>query len=283
MTFPIAIRSPAAQAPGGAPPGGGLRAAQPPAGLVSSKTSGPSDRLEVSFDPELVMARRVAHLRRHVWACGQLHALHGSTGSTRQNVWFVTLTYRGVNEWQPRHISDCTKAVRKWCKRRGVPFRYVWVAELQMRGALHYHMAVWLPRSIRLPKFDKQQWWPHGMTQTVLARNPVGYLMKYLSKINARQRFPKGVRIYGSGGLTEQGQHICAWLRQPSWCKQRFGVGELRTLKGRRVVRATGEILAPMYTRICRPAGMYLYPNAPLPIRWADGPYSTVNAAERVQ
>lgn len=224
------------------------------------------------------MARRVAHLRRHVWSCGQLHGIVGSKGSVRQNVWFVTLTYRGVNDWEPRHISDCLKSVRKWCQRRGVPFRYVWVAELQMRGALHYHMAIWLPRHLRLPKFDKQQWWRHGMTHTVLAHNPVGYLMKYLSKINKQQRFPKGVRIYGSGGLNEQARHICAWMRLPDWCKQRFGVGELRTIKGHRVVRATGEILAPMYRRVCKPAGMYLFPNGPLPPRWADGPYSSLSA-----
>ena len=149
-----------------------------------------------------------------------------------------------------------------------------------MRGAVHYHMAVWLPKHLRLPKFDKQQWWRHGMTQTVLAHNPVGYLMKYLSKIDQRQRFPKGARIYGSGGLATNGRNICAWLRLPFWCKQEFGVGELRTIKGRRVVQATGEVLAPMYTRVRRPAGMYPLPNRPLPDEWASGPYSTLRGPE---
>ena len=114
----------------------------------------------------------------------------------------------------------------------------------------------------------------------MLARNAVGYLMKYLSKINQRQRFPKGARIYGSGGLATYGRHICSWLRLPFWCKQRFGVGELRTISGRRVVQATGEILAPMYTRVLRPAGMYLLANGPVPDEWVKGPYSSVTFSE---
>lgn len=100
--------------------------------------------------------------------------------------------------------------------------------------------------------------------------------MKYLSKITLAHRFPKGVRIHGSGGLIQQARSICAWANLPSWCKQQYGVGELKTTNGRRVVRATGEILAPMYTRVRTATGMFLYPNAELPVRWADGPYSTV-------
>ena len=244
------------------------------AGLVPSKTSGPA-HLEIGFDSESVQRRRIGRLRRIVWACGNLHRLAAPKGF-RENVWFVTLTYAGVNDWRPNHLSRCLKAVRKWCKKRSVKFRYVWVAELQKRGAMHYHLAVWLPKSIQLPKFDKQGWWPHGMTQRVIAKNPVGYLMKYLSKIGPLQAFPKGARIHGYGGLTQQARGICTWLNLPSWCKQRFGVGELQTVSNRRVVRGTGEILEPMYTRIIRPAGMCLYPNGPIPERWADGPYSTL-------
>jgi hypothetical protein len=165
-------------------------------------------------------------------------------------------------------------AVRKWCQRQAVPFKYVWVAELQKRGAIHYHLAIWLPLRLQLPKFDKRGWWPHGMTQTVIGRAPIGYLMKYLSKTGPLQAFPKGARIHGYGGLTTQARAVCTWLNWPQWCKQRFGVGELRTLAGRRVVRETGEILEPMYTRVVIPSGMRLYPNGPLPDRWTDGPFS---------
>jgi hypothetical protein len=188
----------------------------------------------------------------------------------------VTLTYVGLNDWRPNHLSRCLKVVRKWCAKRAVAFRYVWVAELQRRGAMHYHLAIWLPKHIQLPKFDKQGWWPHGMTQRLIAKNPVGYLMKYLSKVGPLQAFPKGARIHGYGGLTQQARGICTWLNLPSWCKQRFGVGELRTVAGRRVVRISGEVLEPMYTRIVGPSGMRLYPNGPLPDQWASGPYSSL-------
>ena len=271
----------AAPAPRDAPPCGGGGAAQPPAtGLVPFKTSGPA-YLEIEFNSEEVQKRRVSRLRRTVWACGHLQRLCALPGH-RENVWFVTLTYRGVNDWQPLHLSRCLKTVRKWCKKRCVRFRYVWVAELQKRGAMHYHLAIWLPKHVQLPKFDKQGWWPHGMTQRVIAKNPVGYLMKYLSKLGPLQAFPKGARIHGYGGLTQQARGVCSWLTLPSWCKQRFGVGEVKQTARGRVVRDTGEILAPMYRRVLSPAGMRLYPNGPIPERWADGPYSTMRQPEEV-
>lgn len=262
--------------PGGATRDGARSAAQPP-GLVSSKTSGTA--LEISFDPADVQRRRLGRLKRTVWACSHWHSLTVRRGH-RETVWFVTLTYAGVHDWSARHISQCLAAVRKWCQRQAVAFKYVWVAELQKRGAVHYHLAIWLPKRLQLPKFDKRGWWPHGMTQTVIGRSPVGYLMKYLSKTGPLQAFPKGARIHGCGGLNTDGRNVCSWLNWPQWCKQRFGVGALQTVAGRRVVRDTGEVLEPMYTRVRLPAGMRLYPNAPLPDRWADGPYSLL--ADRI-
>jgi len=272
---PFPFPKPSASAQPGCLPASGQAPGGAAAGLVPYKTSGP-DFLAVSFEPEIVQERRVRRLRRQVWAAGHLHRFACPNGF-RENVWFVTLTYRGVDDWRPGHISRCFKAIRKWCKKRGISFRYVWVAELQKRGALHYHVAIWLPKRIQLPKFDKQGWWPHGMTQRVIAKNAVGYLMKYLSKISPFHKFPRGVRIHGFGGLTQQARAICSWLNLPSWCKQQYGVGDLQTVAGRRVVRATGEILAPMYQRVFHPSGMRLYPNGQLPQRWADGPYSSLD------
>lgn len=92
--------------------------AAPAAGLVPSKTSD-TDRLEVSFDPRIVRERRIKHLRRNVWACGHLHRLAVPNGH-REHVWFVTLTYRGAQDWRPRPISNCLKTIRNCCKRRGI-------------------------------------------------------------------------------------------------------------------------------------------------------------------
>lgn len=111
--------------------------------------------------------------------------------------WMVTLTYRGVDDWRKNHIKDYLQRVRVYMKRRGLDFHYVWVAELQKRGAVHYHVIVWLPRGFRLPYADKRGWWPHGFTEQKPARKGVGYLMKYTSKGLSGMKFPKGIRIYG--------------------------------------------------------------------------------------
>lgn len=68
----------------------------------------------------------------------------------------VTLTYRNIDDWCTDDISYFMRLVRQWCKRRQIAVRYVWVAELQKRSAVHYHVVFWLPIGISLPKPDKQ-------------------------------------------------------------------------------------------------------------------------------
>ena len=67
-----------------------------------------------------------------------------------------------------------------------------------------------------MPKADKRGWWRQGMTQTVWARNAVGYLAKYASKGNGDQVIPKGVRLYGIGGLSASSRLNRAWWNLPS-------------------------------------------------------------------
>lgn len=142
---------------------------------------------------------------------------------------FITLTYRNVDDWNPGHISRYIRLMRQWFSRQRYvdeqgqeqphKCRFVWVAELQKRGALHYHILVFVPRSIRLPRPDDSGWWHHGFSNIQTARNPVGYMVKYVSKItpDALKRFPKGVRIHGSGGLSK---HNTTYVRnkfRPRW------------------------------------------------------------------
>lgn len=47
----------------------------------------------------------------------------------------LTLTYRDVEGFEPCHISTLIKHIRQWLQRRGFRMLYVWVAELQARGA----------------------------------------------------------------------------------------------------------------------------------------------------
>jgi hypothetical protein len=253
-----------------AAPGGG------DGGLVPSKTTG-------SFLPVVgmpVLERRIARMRRSVWNAGQW-----LTQARGERCWFVTLTYRDGRDWKPEHVSAYLRRLRKWCKAQGARPAYVWVAELQRRGAMHYHVAVWLPKRLALPKPDKSAMWAHGYSQRQLARSAIAYLMKYVSKgesIDASGRpieYPKGARIYGIGGLGEQAKQCAQWFNLPEWAKRLHGAGELCRKAGRLVVRATGEILEPAYSVDRVPGGLLLRQLRELPARFHDGVYSTLRPA----
>lgn len=171
--------------------------------------------------PEARRKARVARLRRQVGFAARGHLAQHRPGFRDDYVAMVTLTYRKLDEWNPRHLSDALRQARAWLKERGQSLRYVWVAELQKRGALHYHVAVWLPSGVMLPKFDVQGWWPHGSTNVEQAKAAVPYLMKYLSKGMDTLGFPKGARIHGAGGLEEGIRRAKAWLGFPAFVKAR--------------------------------------------------------------
>jgi hypothetical protein len=255
------------------------------AGLVPSKTK---QNALVSFAPSVVAERRVKRLKKSVWASGHLHGI-ADNGHRPPVVWFVTLTYRGVSDWQASHIRDAVNKFRDWCKVRRVPCRYTWVAELQGRGAVHYHLLAWLPHGVRMPMWDRRTvtpsgkrmacWWPHGMTNRQVAKSGVGYLMKYLSKLGELTRFPKGLRLYGIGGLNQQGRAVRSWYNLPEWVKLSHGVGEVTRAACGFVVRATGEILEPAFKLLRVPFGAILRPLRELPARFHDGAYSSVTFA----
>ena len=165
----------------------------------------------------------------------------------------VTLTYSGDNrDWKPSHIRDYLTNVRNWHKRlTSKSLKYVWVAELQERGVIHYHCVFWLDKGVTMPKADKRGWWPHGMTRTEKANKPVGYLMSYLSKIETKNvcQFPTGARIYGIGGLDKSGADAKRWVLWPSYLQGNAESGEpYRPAKGGGYLNyATGEYFKSEY------------------------------------
>ena len=232
------------------------------AGLVPSKTS--LQGVLLNLAPSAVADRRVRRLKRSVWASGHLHGI-ADRGKRPPVVWFVTLTYRGVADWRADHISAAVQRYRNWCASRRIACRYTWVAELQMRGAVHYHLLAWLPHGVRMPQWDRSPtrrrapFWPHGMTNTQVALSGVGYLMKYLSKLGELCRFPKGLRLYGIGGLSSDGRSVRTWFNLPQWAKAAHGVGDLVRQAGRGlVVRATGQVLPPVWRVLRVPSGLTL-------------------------
>lgn len=163
------------------------------ASVASGKGSAPVlDPIRTSGKRLEVIADRVSAMRKRVKWVGKYFQEHVSG-----RVALLTLTYEDTTAWDSRHVSDLLMHVRKWLKRHGHKLRYVWVAELQKRGAVHYHICIWMSRGLTLPKPDKQGWWPHGFTNIKWARGAVKYCLKYVSKLESKDvRFPRGMRLH---------------------------------------------------------------------------------------
>ena len=273
-----------------APTGGALRSGDPgaelpPAGLVSFKTS-PNSEFLINLDQGACALRRVKRMKRSVWGSGHLHAIP-RPGFRPGIPWFVTATYADADGWQANHMADATERFRRWCGARGYPCQYTWVAEIQPGRAMrtgkevvHYHLIAWLPPKVVMPKWDvmvgrRLAFWPHGMTNTQVAKAGVGYLMKYLSKLGEFSHFPKGLRLYGIGGLNAAARCVRTWLNLPEWAKRSFGVGDLIRKSNRLVVRATGEVLSSPYLVSLLPGALIVRTIAPIPEAFHSGPYST--------
>jgi len=213
-------------------------------GLVHLETSAKWNPL----DPASQQRRRMSRMRRAVTTAAAVLTEGLQKGGFRYRCVMVTLTYRpGVN-WHPRHLPELLDRARKWLAIRRQKLRYVWVAELQYRGAVHYHLVIWLPRGLTLPKPDKQGWWPHGSTRIEWARKPVGYLAKYASKGDwsdgGGPRFPRGLRLHGRGGLERDQRRVVSWWVLPRYVREYFTeVGAIvrRALGGGWVDELTGE------------------------------------------
>lgn len=232
----------------------------------------------MSFAPSVVAERRIKRLKRSVWQAGKAHELIDRARPSGV-CWFVTLTYRGVDDWKPQHVALAIRRYRKWCVRSGAECRYTWVAELQRRGAVHYHLLAWLPVGVSMPHWDQDRgagtWWPHGMSNTQPAKAGIGYLMKYLSKLGEFHRFPKGLRLYGIGGLDSVGRELRAWQNLPEWVKREHGVGDVKRCARGLTVLATGEQLESPWLVQRIPNGLSIKLARPLPDRFHEGPYST--------
>lgn len=189
------------------------------AGLVYSQTSVPRTS-SPSASPILIdrQASRLKRLRCSVLTAARLHVQEKG----KWKVAMLTTTYRPDASWQKNQISDLVRCIRKFLARKSIEFRYVWVQELTKRGRPHYHLLVWLPLGITLPKPDKQGWWPWGMTKIEWARNAIGYIAKYASKGDDYQnygKFQKGARLHGNGGVTGDALLEQRWWKLPSWLR----------------------------------------------------------------
>lgn len=202
-------------------------------------------REELSFDPFESRAKR---MHKSVLTASRLHVSETERkGFRKLKVAMLTCTYREDGMWSKNHIGMLRRCIREWLVRRRISVRFVWVMELTKRGRPHYHMLVWLPRGITLPKPDKQGWWPYGMTKIEWAKNAVGYIAKYASKTTGDDclRIPRGARLHGAGGHNQESKRELRWWKTPLFARECFGVfADIFPIKGGRVNRVTGEFIA---------------------------------------
>lgn len=156
---------------------------------------------------------RIGRMRKRLRAWGRAARFRGDTI-------FVTLTYRPGQEWAARHVSAFMKRVRRHLD--GALFAYCWVAELQRRGAVHYHIVLLVAPGTRIPKPDEAGWWSYGFTRVErvgAVGSLSGYLRKYISKTEETGKFPVGLRLFAVAirkQFAAQRWQL-RWLSAPSW------------------------------------------------------------------
>lgn len=204
-------------------------------GLVTYRTS-------VTLDTK---QGRLKRLKRGVVTSSRLHVEDMQAMKSRYKTAMITLTYRPEAEWSPRDITQLTRVIRQYLKRRGIAFRYVWVLELTKAGKEHYHIMLWLPKGVTLPKPDKRGWWKKGLTRIEWVKNPVGYLAKYVSKGQDDNgfKFKNGARLYGVGGLSIISRMQKLWWFCPSWLREKCTWEDhpKKIEGGGFILRSTGE------------------------------------------
>lgn len=217
-------------------------------GLVHSSTSD-THRVSMTLDPNHIRALR---LKKSIITGARLHDQEAKAGSFRGAWYMLTTTYRNGSDASPRDISEALKRVRGFFNRAvrlrfrsyRPRFRYLWCGELTQAGVPHYHVLIWIPRGIFIPKLDRQGWWPHGHTQIQKARNAVGYLAKYASKFvpDMAAAFPKGFRTHAIGGLNEESKRELRWWKAPKTAREVLGaLADIRKALGGYVDKITGE------------------------------------------
>lgn len=207
--------------------------------------------------PDEAKRARLARMRHNVWL--GVCIIQKRAQATQGQLVMYTLTYGSAADWTPRHIGGCMR----WLRRQGVRL-YVWVVELQKRGAVHYHVLAILPNGQRWRKpTGKDGGWANGFTWvTPDVQRPL-YIMKYLQKGQGHEgqhAFPKGLRLYAVAQEVircAEYQDAVAWREGhlPAWAAC-DGKDDCIVLGSRRVVggvRYGNQVECSPYSRFALP------------------------------
>lgn len=157
----------------------------------------------------------------------------------------VTLTYADDSTWLPLQVTEYMDRVEKWALRRGVRAKFIMSMEPSEVGRElpHYHVLIWLPRRLLLPKADRAGWWILGLTQTKVVQCAAGYVSKYVQKETGAS-LPRGARCCSVRGLSCGLRRLRSFLMLPKYVQQEFSLEDrvTRAAGGGWLSRRTGEI-----------------------------------------
>lgn len=151
----------------------------------------------LTFNSEAARVRR-AQKRVFSWA----EALPKSTQKVKRDnktidlgprMVMLTLTYGPDERWERRDITSFLRRVRRKLDKKLLG--YAWVAEMQERGEVHYHVLLYCKRGTAIPKPDEAGWWTKGSTNIKTAKT-AHYICKYVGKEKQKEGLPKGARMY---------------------------------------------------------------------------------------
>lgn len=134
---------------------------------------------------------RLVRLTKRVRAFGS--ALDSLRETHTFDLKMITLTYAPDFIWESNQIKEFMKLLGDYAK--DSMLAYGWVAELQLRGAVHYHIYVAVTPGTIILQPDSSGMWPFGMSRVEPGKSPY-YLLSYASKKHQKTGdFPKGLRM----------------------------------------------------------------------------------------
>jgi hypothetical protein len=167
---------------------------------------------------------RISRLRRRVFAwADSIKKEIEDVGHYRRVM--ITLTYERDEDWAANQIRDFMLSMRETLGDGLVA--YGWVAELQKRGVVHYHVILIVKRGTRIPKPDKSGLWKWGFSRIETAQTPY-YLCTYVGKEYQKiGHFPKGLRMFSVWISKELISDLVRWKFRlsvlPGWFREIIG------------------------------------------------------------
>lgn len=154
------------------------------------------NELDGRYEVVDVFKSRVEKLRSRIRAWAEITERYREDNPDTRLV-MVTLTYARGEDYEAGNIRDYIKKIKRKLGKKLLA--WAWVAEVQSRGAVHYHVTVMMPKGTKFPMPDKSGMWKFGMSKVQTARSP-WYLVKYVGKEHQKDlaRYPKGCRLYAT-------------------------------------------------------------------------------------